>query len=121
MNYLFVFLGGGLGAVCRYGISKLVQTSSAFPYATFLANVISCIILGFLLGTLLQKELSTKTQLLLMTGFCGGFSTFSTFTAESYELLESGQITIALLYILSSLIVCLICLGIGIKVAQALA
>lgn len=121
MNFIYVFLGGGLGAMARYSISRLLPTAEgSFPYATFIANVISCIILGLLIGILIHKELSTKTQLILMTGFCGGFSTFSTFSAETYQLIEQGQLGLAFGYILSSLAVCLVCIFIGMKLAESL-
>ena len=118
MNFLFVFIGGGLGAITRYGISRLVQTPvSGFPFATFIANVLSCILLGLLLGWASQKSIDTKSQLLLMTGFCGGFSTFSTFSAESVKLIEQGQLGLALLYIGASIAVCMVCIGFGFKLA----
>lgn len=105
--------------MCRYGISRVMNTSSAtFPYATFTANVISCIILGMLIGLMLNKQLDSKMQLLLMTGFCGGFSTFSTFSAETYKLMEAGNVTMALVYIAASILVCLVCIGVGIKLGQ---
>lgn len=121
MNFIYVFLGGGLGAMTRYSISKILPTvEGGFPNATFIANVVSCIVLGLLMGTLMQKELSTKTQLILMTGFCGGFSTFSTFSAETFKLLEQGQFALALGYILSSIAICLVCIFIGMKLAESL-
>ncbi len=119
MAYLYVFLGGGLGAVCRYGISSLLgNQNTGFPWATFSANVLSCILLGILISTLAQKSEDRMIYLLLATGFCGGFSTFSTFSAESFELMKSGQINTALLYIAGSVLVCLLCIFIGIKLSM---
>ena len=119
MNFLWVFVGGGLGSMCRYSIARLMASYKMdFPIATFTANVISCIVLGYLVGLSMREGLSGNQKLLLMTGFCGGFSTFSTFSAESYQLLESGNIGTALGYIGSSIIVCLICIWLGIKLAN---
>jgi len=83
LNFFWVFLGGGLGSICRYGISKLLSGNHFdFPLATLLANIISCIILGYLFGVTLKAGLTNQAKLLWMTGFCGGFSTFSTFSLE---------------------------------------
>jgi len=117
MQFIYVFLGGGFGAMSRFGISKIIDNQN-FPYATLLANVISCIILGYLLGLTMQKTIDTKMQLLLMTGFCGGFSTFSTFSAETFKLFENNQYGLALLYVASSFTICLISIWIGLKIAQ---
>lgn len=119
VNLICVFVGGGLGALCRYGISKFLPWSSgAYPWATFLANLISCIIIGLLFGVVMQKELSSRTQLLLITGFCGGFSTFSTFSLENYQLIEDGFLGTALGYMAASIITCLVAVFIGIKLAE---
>lgn len=119
MNFFYVFIGGGLGAMARYSISKLIPSSpNTFPTATWIANLISCIILGFLMSKFLNKDSNVASQLLLMTGFCGGFSTFSTFSAESYKLLQNGQHTMAFAYIFASILVCLIAIWLGIKLGN---
>jgi len=116
MSLLMVFLGGGFGALCRYGISRITSTpSNGFPLATFLVNLISCIVLGMLIAFFMNKPEQAKYQLLLITGFCGGFSTFSSFSAECYYLLQSGQYIIAIFYILASVFICLLAIYLGIK------
>ena len=116
MNFILVFIGGGLGAVARYGVAKLVPSSTAgFPYPTFIANFISCVILGYLLGLIAQGQIDDKAKLLLATGFCGGFSTFSTFSAETLSLIQNGQMGLATIYIGVSIVVCLIAVFIGLK------
>ena len=111
-----VFVGGGLGSLCRYGIAyALRDAETVFPYATFWANVVSCIILGVFAGLALKSGWSQNTNLLLLTGFCGGFSTFSTFTMETFQLLQAGDYTNALLNVLISIIVCLGCIILGLK------
>ncbi len=115
-TYLLVFVGGGFGSICRYGIAQLLQGYQYdFPWATFLANALSCLLLGVLLGLSLKNGLADSTKLLLMTGFCGGFSTFSTFTNENYQLLLSGHSTYAMLNIAASLLIGLFCIFIGLK------
>lgn len=116
LKFLLVFLGGGLGSIFRFGIAELVdQLNWHFPFATFLANVISCFVLGFLLAFIWNDQLGDPYKWLLITGFCGGFSTFSTFTGETYLLAQSGQLTLAAFNILGSLIICTLSLFLGIK------
>jgi CrcB protein len=116
--YLWVFIGGGLGSICRFGVSQMVESSnSSFPWATLVANATSCIILGYLMGIMLKAPPSTMWRLLLTTGFCGGFSTFSTFSAETLLLFQTGQHVNALLNIAGSLVIGLIGIFIGLKIA----
>lgn len=121
MNYLLVFLGGGLGAVCRFAVSRFFGfSSSGFPLGTLMANVISCLILGLLLGWIMAKGENQKMMLFLMTGFCGGFSTFSSFSADALKLFEDGQSPMALMYILISVIVCILSILIGMRLFSTL-
>ena len=118
MNFLLVFIGGGLGSICRFGISMLLKNQGyTFPLATFLANAASCIVLGALVGYTLKNGTTTDFQkYLLMTGFCGGFSTFSTFTNETFQLFQNGEMGYAFANVLLSLVVCLVCIFIGLKI-----
>ena len=114
--YLLVFLGGGLGSICRYGIAHLLSSYQLnFPLATLFANILSCIVLGILVGLNLKASVSFEQRYLLMTGFCGGFSTFSTFTNETYQLLQAGQYAYAFMNVALSLLLCLFCIFLGIK------
>ena len=112
MNALFVFLGGGLGALVRYAIAQWLPPVSLrigqFPWATLTANLLACTLLGIGLALLARGHLPRPAQLLLLTGFCGGFSTFSTFAAELLELLQGGHWPVAAAYLLTSLL-----MGIG--------
>ena len=113
---LLVFLGGGLGSVCRYAMGRLVHPwQPKFPWATLAANALACLVLGMLLGLQFNGSLSEQRRLLLATGFCGGFSTFSAFTADSWLLWQNGQPVAAAANVLGSLAVCLLCLLLGAK------
>jgi len=108
MNWLAVFIGGGLGSLCRYGISKLTLKliHTNFPLATFISNSLSCIILAVAVIYFNGKITgNTALKLFVITGFCGGFSTFSTFSIETFELFKHGNHIIGLLNIVISVIV----------------
>lgn len=114
--FLLIFIGGGLGSMCRYGIARLLQAQHwDFPLATFIANALACILLGALVGLSLKGDMSSTYKLILMTGFCGGFSTFSTFSSETFQLLQAGNYVYALANIGLSILVCLFCIFIGLK------
>lgn len=114
--WIFVFLGGGLGSVARWSIARRFTTQEgSFPLGTFTANIIACLILGLLMGYHLKYPMAHQHKLLLMIGFCGGFSTFSTFSAEIMHLLKEGNALMALAYVGASLIAGLVAVYIGLK------
>ena len=108
-----VFIGGGLGSALRFGVGKLfISSLSKFPTATFLVNIIGCLLIGLLVAYLSKSE-NSFYKLLLVTGFCGGFTTFSTFSNETILLLKNNQITLAATYIISSLLLGLLATFVG--------
>ncbi len=116
---LFVFLGGGIGSALRYIVGKWVNTTDQLlPWSTFSVNIIGSLLIGLILGwSLKSNTVSQNTILLLATGFCGGFTTFSAFAYENVSLLKSGELVTALLYIFSSIVlgICAVFLGIWIS------
>ena len=102
---LVVFLGGGLGSIARYALGKwFLPLGSGFPVGTFLVNVTGAFFLGFLFSWFQKNQLHCSVYLLLAVGFCGGFTTFSTFSLELMELWRSKQEFMMVLYLAMSLI-----------------
>ncbi|MEO2059943.1 MULTISPECIES: fluoride efflux transporter CrcB [Mesonia] len=106
-NLALVFIGGGTGSMARYLLGKFLNNSTTgIPYGTFLANILGSLLIGLILGYFAKSEnLSQETTLLLATGFCGGFTTFSTFAYESHLFLKSGDFISFAAYALASIVV----------------
>jgi CrcB protein len=107
MNYLLVFVGGGLGASLRHTVNvacgRLLGT--AFPYHTFIINITGSIVMGLIAGYLAFKgEASQPWRLFLMTGVLGGYTTFSAFSLDTALLYERGEVALALAYVLGSVL-----------------
>ena len=104
---LYVFVGGGIGSVLRYLISKHLNSfESGIPYGTFLANIVGSLFIGIILGLAAKNNALTNNQtLFLATGFCGGFTTFSTFAYENHVFLKSGDFTTFAIYTIASFII----------------
>ncbi len=118
MNFLFVALGGAFGAAGRYAIS-LIPVRTGFPTLTLVTNIIGALLIGFIVGVADSKELSKNTVLFWKTGVCGGFTTFSTFSLEAYDLFEKKDYLTGGIYMLLSVLLCIAGIFIGKKIASA--
>src|SRR5205823_4296104 len=109
MVFLLIAVGGAAGALLRYLIGGAVQRMSAggFPIGTMFVNVSGCFLIGILLRQFLNMQLSPELRAFLIVGFCGGFTTFSTFSAETLGLIEGGEYGRAMSYVILSVVLCL--------------
>ena len=112
---LLVGLGSGLGGMCRYLVSQLlVTTQNGFPWGTFTVNIVGSLLIGLLWGLSSRfPSLSPVLTLLFMVGFCGGFTTFSTFSREGLSLLQTQNYTLFLLYTLGSVVLGILAVMVG--------
>ncbi len=102
---LIVFIGGGLGSVMRFLVGKLLPYSGkGFPWNTFCVNLLGCLLIGLMSGYFLRNSTENESSLVLFSiiGFCGGFTTFSSFANENLSFIRSGDFTIFLIYSLLS-------------------
>jgi fluoride exporter len=120
MIYVLIALGGAAGSVFRYLVGGAIQrsSSSGFPIGTMVVNVSGCFLIGILVRQFLNMQLSNDLRALLIVGFCGGFTTFSTFSAETLALVEGGEYARATAYVLLSVVLCLLATLAGMTAIQ---
>lgn len=122
ITYLWVTMGSALGGLLRYSIARAILSSSAaFPWGTVLINVLGCFVIGFFGTATLSNSrfaASDNIRLFVMVGICGGFTTFSSFSLESFELLRTGAWGKAATNILLSVVLCLFSVAVGHLLAQ---
>lgn len=108
IEFLLVVLGGAVGSGLRYGVGILLPSSQGgFPWATLAVNVVGSFVLGMLIGSsLTSTPLSRHTTLLIGTGLCGGFTTYSAFAVESVLLAQEGHIMTVAMYVIATLACC---------------
>ena len=117
-SILFVALGGAVGSVCRYLVSRLFE--GPFPWATLVVNVLGSLLIGLLVGLAGKNIVSPDMKLLLVTGFCGGFTTFSTFANESFGMMRTGEMLMVALYIGMSVAIGVLAVWLGMVISDCL-
>ena len=118
---LLVFVGGGFGSALRFIIGKWLNSSNdGIPYGTFAANIIGSLLIGVILGLAAKNDSLTESQtLILATGFCGGFTTFSTFAYENHVFLKSGDFTSFVIYTIASFAIGFLAVFLGMYLVKA--
>lgn len=121
INCLVVGIGGFIGSIFRYLFSKLTIIKGSFPLNTLLINIIGSLAIGTIAALVLKNlDLDEKTVLFLKMGICGGFTTFSTFALDSFELINKGDYLGSFLYILLSIVLSIICIYLGFYIVKRL-
>jgi CrcB protein len=121
MILLLIALGGAVGSVLRYVVGRAVQGlgGGAFPAGTLVVNIVGCFLIGVFVRFLLNMQTSPELRALLVVGFCGGFTTFSTFTYETVGLIDGGNYARATIYVLASVTICLLATFAGMAAMSA--
>lgn len=125
MNIIYVFLGGGLGAAARYLVNEyttellIKYTKIVFPYGTLIANIIGSFLIGIAFGVFRESIANNKSlELFVIVGLLGGFTTFSAFSLEIYNMLQAGEYLTSIIYIFSSLLIAILFTYLGVKISS---
>ena len=111
-NIIIVGFGGMLGTIMRYLVAIFIKQAN-FPYATLTVNILGCLLMGIFMGITLRTEVPNSGRLFLVTGICGGFTTFSAFAWENFQLLQQGRYGGFILYMAGSVIVGILAVAAG--------
>ncbi|SMC81621.1 fluoride efflux transporter CrcB [Moheibacter sediminis] len=120
-SLIFIGIGGAAGSILRFLVSHFTKKfwNGEFPLATFLVNLSGCLLIGLFIGVMLKwQNLGTDFRMLLIVGFCGGYTTFSAFALENFDLLNSGKISVTLIYALASVILGIVCVWAGMALSK---
>jgi len=119
MAIVLIAIGGALGSVSRYLLGAFVQrTLHIFPSGTFTVNVLGCLAIGWLYQAFPAGEGHTNLSALAIVGFCGGFTTFSTFSLETIGLINGGETSKALVYVALSAVTCVAATALGMRLGR---
>lgn len=121
MILIWIAIGGALGSVLRYMLGGALQQFSAkgFPIGTLSVNVLGCLVIGILMQKFLGVQAHPVAKAFLIVGFCGGFTTFSAFSAETIGLMLGGEMGRATIYVVLSVVLCLLATWAGMIMARS--
>lgn len=118
-KFLMVATGGAFGAMARYAVSISMPVTVGFPWATFIVNVLGSLLIGIAYVVLVENPVfSPFWRDLLVVGFLGAFTTFSTFSIETLGLVQNHELSVAVVYVVSSLIFCIVAAFLGVSLAR---
>ncbi|UFH55172.1 fluoride efflux transporter CrcB [Spirosoma sp. KNUC1025] len=121
--YVLVFVGGGIGSLTRYMAGRLIPATllgTPFPNAILIVNVLASFVLGLVVGWVISRSAGEEVRLFIGVGFCGGLSTFSSFSYDTAALLQNGRFGVALLNIVLNVVLCLLASFGGLWLSQKL-